>query len=199
MRSTSGMHYDSYGEEALLALVARRDALAFEALYRRHAGLVRLLLRRILADVEDVEDCAQDVFARVWQRAESYRPSGAGPRAWIVTIARNAALDRLRRCKVRPQTEPLESGAPVPNAELADDPAAATLRAEIRRHVRAALQGLSEDQREALELAYFSGLTQREIAERTHSPLGTVKSRIRLAMRHLRERLEPVIAEELHA
>ncbi|HVA38827.1 MAG TPA: sigma-70 family RNA polymerase sigma factor [Candidatus Dormibacteraeota bacterium] len=198
MRSDQGMRYEGYGDETLLALVARRDAVAFETLYRRHAGLARLLILRILGDVEDAEESLQEAFSRVWLRADSYRPTGAGPRAWIVAIARNSALDRLRRRNVRPRTESLD-GAPVPLAEVADDPAEASVRAEIGRRVQAALRDLSEEQREALELAYFSGLTQREIAERTRSPLGTVKSRMRLAMRHLRDRLEPLMAEGFHA
>ena len=191
------MRYEAYGDETLLALTARRDALAFEALYRRHAALMHLLLRRILGETGEAEECLQETFARVWQRAGSYRPSGAGPRAWIVAIGRNAALDRLRRRRARPQTEPLEV-APVPQSSPGDDPAEASVRAELRRRVQAALRDLSADQRQALELAYFSGLTQREIAERTRSPLGTVKSRMRLAMHRLRELLEPLITEGSH-
>ncbi|MDE2571431.1 MAG: sigma-70 family RNA polymerase sigma factor, partial [bacterium] len=192
------MRYDGYGDETLLALIARRDALAFETLYRRHAALARLLAYRVVGDAEDAQECLQDAFARIWERAESYRPSGVGPRAWIVTIARNAALDRLRRRKARPQSQPLES-LPLRTLSLTGDPAEASVREDLRLRVQAALKELSQEQRETLELAYFSGLTQREIAERTNSPLGTVKSRIRLAMRRLRDTLEPLAIEGMHA
>ncbi|MDE2572024.1 MAG: sigma-70 family RNA polymerase sigma factor [bacterium] len=114
----------------------------------------------------------------------------------MVTIVRNAALDRLRRRKSRPQTEPLEGS--LPNPDLRSDPAEACVREDMRRRVRAALTDLSDEQRETLELAYFSGLSQREIADRMHSPLGTVKSRMRLAMQRLRDLLEPMVTEGLH-
>jgi RNA polymerase sigma-70 factor (ECF subfamily) len=166
--------------------IAAGEAIGLEALYDRHATLVYSLALRILRDTGEAEDVTQDVFARVWASAVRFDPSRGAVAAWLTVMARSRALDRLRRRR--------HAAAPVPeDAGLADipDPApsvelmAAT--AEQVTAARDAVAGLPADQRATLELAYYEGLTQVEIAERTATPLGTVKTRMRTALQRVRD------------
>jgi RNA polymerase sigma-70 factor, ECF subfamily len=166
----------------LLGRLAKGDQLALGELYDIYAPLVNGLALRIVRDTADAEDVVQEVFVQVWRQASRYDPKRGSPEAWLCTMARTRALDRLRRRSSR--REETEENAP---------PSAAVPRNEERLAVREALQGLSEDRRRALELAYYEGLTQTEIAFRLGEPLGTVKTRIRTAMIRLRERLEPSV------
>jgi RNA polymerase sigma-70 factor (ECF subfamily) len=137
------------------------------------------LAARIVGDTAEGEDVLQEVFLRVWEDARQYDSSKGSVSAWILTSVRNAAIDRLRRRdayrRVTRQVEPREVEAP--RAGLSEDQA----------RVVSALQQLPAEQREAIELAYFEGLTQTQIAERLNQPLGTVKARIRLGMNKLRD------------
>ena len=137
-------------------------------------------MARIVRDLDAAEDVVQEAFVQVWRQAGRYDPRRGSPQAWLCTIARTRALDRLRRRVARREqeevTEPAASGGtPDREGELA---------------VRKALLSLSADQRRALELAYYEGLTQSEIARRLNEPLGTVKTRIRTALIRLREELQ---------
>jgi len=161
--------------------LAAGDPDALGQFYDAYAGLVNGLALRILRDTTDAEDVVQEVFVQAWRQAARFDPARGSPEAWLSTMARTRALDRLRR-RVSRREEPDEM-APPPS----DVP-----RREEALAVRKALEGLSPDQRQALELAYYEGLTQSEIARRLGEPLGTIKTRIRTGMIRLRETLGPL-------
>lgn len=172
----------------LIARCARGDQSALARLYDATAAQVNGLALRILADRELAEEITGDVYLQVWRSAASYDPSRGSPIAWLLTIARSRAIDRLRAVAGdRRQTAPLELGlktaSPEPGPEETSD------LAQRGRFVRAALDRLSREQREAIELAFFGGLSHLEIASVLDAPLGTVKTRIRLGMGRLREAL----------
>jgi RNA polymerase sigma-70 factor (ECF subfamily) len=164
--------------EMLLREIAQGDRQALGDFYDLFAGLVNGLALRILRDVSDAEDVVQEVFVQVWRQAERFDPSRGAPEAWLCTMARTRALDRLRRRTSRRE-------------DRGDPPvvAVAAPKTEESISVRRALDDLSPDQRRALELAYYEGLTQSEIAKQLGEPLGTIKTRIRTAMIRLRESL----------
>jgi RNA polymerase sigma-70 factor (ECF subfamily) len=175
----------------LIRGVAEGDQQALAALYDATSRTVYGLLLRILADASAAEEVLLDVYSQVWRQARTYTEARGTPLAWLTTIARSRAIDRLRRGRLeRQRTEPLDAathGGSV-GAKAEDD-----LRArELGTVVRAALDSLPPEQREVIELAYFGGLSHSEIAAERGLPLGTVKTRTRLGMMRLREMLKPV-------
>jgi RNA polymerase sigma-70 factor (ECF subfamily) len=166
--------------------IAAGDPAGLESLYDRHATLVYSLALRILRDTGEAEDVTQDVFARVWASAVRFDPSRGAVAAWLTVMTRSRALDRLRRRR-HPATPVAEGDTladipdPAPSVELV------TATAEQVTAAREALAELPADQRTTLELAYYEGLTQVEIAERTATPLGTVKTRIRTGLQRIRD------------
>ncbi len=162
--------------QGVLQRLTSGDSGALAEFYDLYSRLVNGLALRILRNAAEAEDVVQEVFVQVWRQAERYDPERGSAQAWLCTIARTRALDRLRRRTARRE----ESGEALPGG-------GSLPRTEETLAVRKALEVLSSDQREALELAYYEGLTQGEIAERLGQPLGTVKSRIRTAMIRLRE------------
>ena len=170
----------------LIREMAEGDRDAFARFYDRHARQVYPLIARIVRDPADAADVLQEVFWEAWQSAASYDPGRGTPEAWIFMRARTRAIDRVRAVRRRGET----FVAPVDErvAAAAVDPGGdAAERAEDRDLVLGALGHLPDTQREVLELAYYGGLTQTEIAERLKQPLGTVKTRIRLGLERLRE------------
>ena len=181
---------DSGDDRLSVSGLAAGDPAAFAALYDRHVRPVYSLALRMLGDEGDAEDLVQEVFAQAWRRSSSYE-AGRGPViAWLLTITRSRAIDRLRARRARPDyasaTDP-EALDVLP--ALGARPDDQVLADEDARQVRAALERLPLLQRLALELAYFEGLTQSEIAERLEEPLGTVKTRIRAGLLKLRDAL----------
>ena len=170
----------------LLNAIARQDEQALASLYDRYRLILFGLLMRILRSREEAEDVLQEVFLQVWRRASDFDPQRGRPFTWLVTLARSRAIDRLRQLGSR---ERVASSVIEFAGEGMVDAADNTFRSEQRQLVAAALTELSEEQRRALTLAYFEGLTQAEIAERLRSPLGTVKTRMRSGMIKLRELL----------
>ncbi|MCL4818010.1 MAG: sigma-70 family RNA polymerase sigma factor [Vicinamibacteria bacterium] len=164
----------------LLQRIAAGDRSALAELYDRHAGLVLALCLRILRDRAEAEEVMQEVFLQAWRQADRYDPARASVTSWLAVIARSRALDRVRR-RVARREAPEEA---IPAAGEAPRTAEAIA-------VREALRALPPAQRLALELAYYEGLTQVEIAERTGEPLGTIKTRMRAALLKLREALRP--------
>jgi RNA polymerase sigma-70 factor (ECF subfamily) len=175
-------------DEALLDQAARGESIAIGQLYDRYQGIMYGLASRITRDPALAQDVVQDAFVGIWRNAARYSSSRATPRTWILSITHHRAVDAVRRRRPTnelPDAEVTPAGLVLPDIwpEVAGRLDAAA--------VRTALDGLSPVQREAIELAYFSGLTQQEIAEKTTTPLGTVKSRVRLGLLQLRRSLEP--------
>jgi len=170
----------------LLHAVARGDEPALAQLYDRYRVILFGLLARILNSREEAEDVLQEVFLQVWRRAADFDENRGRPFTWLVTLARSRAIDRLRSLASRDRTA--VAGAQE-ELEQVSDPASDAFRSEQRRLVANALAQLPDDQKRALMLAYFDGLTQSEIAARLGAPLGTVKTRMRSGMMKLKELL----------
>ena len=173
------------GEE-LIRRMAAGDSEAFARFYDRYSPLIYPLILRIVRDRPDAADVLQDVFWETWRSAGTYDAGRGTPEAWIVMRARTRAIDRVRAVRRRGET----FVAPLDEALAADrdDPAA---RADDRAVLADVLERLPEHQREVIELAYYGGLTQTEIAERLKQPLGTVKTRMRTGLVRLREIMKP--------
>jgi RNA polymerase sigma-70 factor (ECF subfamily) len=156
-------------------------------LYDRHAAQLFALARRIVRNEADAEDVVQDVFSQAWRTATSYDASRGSVLGWLLMMTRARAIDRLRARQARPDM----TATPLPDAIAAAGQTAQDrlLVADQGAVVRAALLSLPPQQRTPLELAYYEGLTQAEIAVRLNEPLGTIKTRMRTALAHLRERL----------
>ena len=182
---------DTRGDIVLIERIVARDELAVADLYDRHCRLLFGLILRIIRDRSEAEEILQEVFVLVWTRAETYNVSLGPPAAWLVRIARNRAIDRLRSNNVR-----LRAVESAPEPEAAESPESRASVSEQQRAVAHALESLPSDQRVLIEHAYFQGLTQSELAERFKLPLGTVKTRIRTGMLALRAELSQVFMEQ---
>jgi RNA polymerase sigma-70 factor (ECF subfamily) len=180
--------YADLSDEALMMLAQSRRTDAFEELYRRHAGAVASFVARICADRQVADEVTQTAFLTMWNNAGRFRPEAGRLRAWLLTIARNAAIDRARIKRV--EVVPFEAVRATASLEAGPDKQVENF--ERNRTVRSALTALSEEQRTVIELAFFGGLTQTEIARVINEPLGTVKSRVRLGMQKLRRVLGPI-------
>ena len=178
-------------DEALVRRMAEGDERALGALYDRWSPVVHGIVARLLRQPDDVEDVVEETFWQAWRQAARFDRTRGAVQTWLLTIARSRALDRVRALRRR-REEPLEGddGQTVVQQAAEGDPGLDAEASERRRIVVAALAGLPAEQREALELGYFGGLSQTEIAERTGQPLGTVKTRMRLAMQKLRSQLQ---------
>jgi RNA polymerase sigma-70 factor (ECF subfamily) len=183
------------GDEELIAAVARGDHPAVLALYDRHGRLAYGLAYRILGDAGAAEEAVQDAFMRVWRRAATFEATRGAVRPWLLTIVHHCAIDlHRRRSGISPVVAGLDEIAERQPAPDAWSDVAARLDSD---RVRAAVATLPGDQRRAIEMAYFDGLTHREIAERDGLPLGTVKGRLRLGLRRLQGLLtEPTTGVE---
>jgi len=177
-----------YSDEILLQSVVLKESGAFEMLYDRHASNVYSILLHIVRDESLAEELLQETFWQVWQKAGQYNVKGTGS-AWLHQIARNKALDQLRRQKVR---LPILAND-IEAYEWAIGPHQITLESEFeqgwtREMIHKALERIPNEQRLCLEMAYFEGLSQQEIAEKTQTPLGTIKTRMRMGLEKI-ERL----------
>jgi RNA polymerase sigma-70 factor (ECF subfamily) len=168
----------------LLQQVAGGDREAFRRFYDRYATLAFTFALRLLGSRSDAEDLLQEIFLQVWRQAQSYSPQRGSPEAWLITMARSRAIDKLRSSRRRgmstsspDEASRVEVGVPV------EPP---TQASEAKLMVQGVLDRLPETQRIVLELAYFDGLTQSEIAARLGEPLGTVKTRMRAGLERLR-------------
>ena len=175
----------------LLSGVAARDRAAFVALFERFAGRIKAFAMRAGATAPDADEIAQDVMVSVWRHAASYDPTRASPSTWIYAIARNRRIDAFRRAgrTAVAADDPLLQLDPEPDGFRLLD------LAEREARLRAAIAGLAPEQRQVLVAAFYEGLSHVQIATRQGLPLGTVKSRIRLAFRHLHAILGDDLAE----
>jgi RNA polymerase sigma-70 factor (ECF subfamily) len=192
----------------LMARVAAGDHEAFAALYDRHVRAVYGAVLRYLRDPAAAEEVVQETYLAIWQRPDRYAADKGSLVGWLLSIARNRAIDRLRAASRRPLLIGLDPGPsdreegnperlmalgrPVGSGATADEPSDVAERRWVQAVVRTALDGMSEPERQVLLLAYDDGLTQPEIAERLGWPLGTVKTRTRRAMLRLRAMLESI-------
>jgi RNA polymerase sigma-70 factor (ECF subfamily) len=202
-------------DAGLVASLARGDAAALEQLYDRYADPIFRTAFRRLGDRQLAEEVLQDTYLALWNRAELYDPAAGSLLGWLLTIARNRAVDRLRALGRRPTALPLSAmvdddeasdrgmdralgqGELLGGAVTDSDPVVVADRAALRTEIRAALAGLPDLERQALELAYYGDLTQAEIAERLGWPLGTVKTRTRRALIRLRAALAASLGPEV--
>ena len=171
----------------LLARLDSGDVDALEALYDRYAGYVLALAWRVLRERGEAEEVVQDVFWQLWQGRIRYEPARGRFATWLYAMTRNRSIDRLRRRSVGGRWVG-EGDFPVLQAD--SNPETDAARAQRRSAVREALRELPGEQRQALELCFYDGLSHREVSERLQSPLGTVKSRIRAALARLKNSLE---------
>lgn len=185
------MDYTTLDDETLLRLVAHANADALSTLYDRYSRLVFSVAFNAVSDHPTAEEITLDVFTRVWERAGTYRADRATVTTWLASIARHRAIDVLRRRQARPEQFSVEwAEASASNMPHIDGPEEQVALAMQQQRVRAAMAALPEDQKRALALAYFQGLSHNEIAATLREPLGTVKTRIRLGMQKLRQMLQ---------
>jgi RNA polymerase sigma-70 factor (ECF subfamily) len=183
-----GRHYLILADEDLISLVEAADAEAFATLYDRHSRAAFSLAYRMMGERQASEDLMQDAFLKVWRSAKSYRAERGSVRTWILSIVHNRGIDQIRSQASRRRTQDkIEASAPrsQPSEAFAE-----TLRNSQRDQVREALDTLPPEQLKILELAYFSGYTHVEISDLLRLPLGTVKGRMRLGLKKIRDYFE---------
>lgn len=180
---------DTVPDTTLLSGIARRDQRSLEQLYDRYAKLLYSVAMRIVRDRVETENILQEVFLQVWRSASTYNACLGTPCVWLIRIARNKSIDlwrskgnRIRRHQVEIDESPLND-----TADPARDPHEIATATQAAVMVREALLQLPQDQRRLIELAYYEGYSQSELAEKLTLPLGTVKSRMRLGLLALRE------------
>lgn len=175
-------------DEELIADLGRGDAEALGLLYDRYRRLAMAVAYRILEDATAAEDCLQDAFLQVWRNHTSYHPERGSVKSWLLTIVRNAAIDRHRGKEGRARQD-----RPIDEIDYLlgenDDPHAHAIESLQAEQIKTAIESLPTEQRDAIMLAFFNGLTHQEIAERTGVPLGTVKGRMRLGLKKMRQQL----------
>lgn len=175
-------------DEQLMARIQARDDAALATLYRRHTPLLRTVVSRVVHNEHDADDLLQEIFVELWNRAAHYDEAKGKALGWMVTLARRRAIDRIRRRQAYSRAEErlrleTEHEPQQTRHEGVEEDVNAADRAEIFHRL---LATLPEAQREALHLAYYRGLSQREIAAQTGIPLGTIKTRLELALRKIR-------------
>jgi RNA polymerase sigma-70 factor (ECF subfamily) len=188
--------YPDLSDEELMARLTYRDMKAFETLYERYGTLVYSIGLRVMGDAHLAEDVAQETFLRLWRAPERYVPERGRFGTWLLSATRNRAIDQVRQ-RGRRQKRETTTEAPQkepPASEMAD-PALLAQLSDVRRTVKTALQTLPAEQRQVIELAYYGGYTQQEIAGVLDQPLGTIKTRIRLGMHKLRAALAAELKE----
>ena len=184
-------------ERALIARIDGRDADALAVLYDRYSARLMALAHRILGDTGEAEEVLQEVFLWVWRSAASFDPARGTVLSWLLVATRSRSIDRLRT-RGPAQRAGLRAVEAVPDAPSGEDVEASSASRQWEALCRSAIAELPDEQRRALELAYFDGLTHQEISEKTATPLGTVKTRVRLGLMKLRERIRPYLSSGHH-
>jgi RNA polymerase sigma-70 factor (ECF subfamily) len=181
--SNSETEIGAVDDTTMLTRIGQRDENAMEAVFRRYSGPVYSVALRVLRDTGQAEDILQEVFLQLWRKPAAFVENRGSLGAWLVVIARNRAIDVLRRRKPSDSVDDVVLTSPINVADEAE-------RNIVMQRVRGVIANLPEEQRRTLDLAYFEGLSHTEIASRTGDPLGTVKTRIRQALITLRKALE---------
>ncbi len=181
-------------DTAMIQKIGKRDIVAFQDFYKRFNGLLYSTIYRVLNDHQDTEDIMQEVLVQIWQKAHLYEPGKGKPLTWVTTMARNRSIDRIRSKQRRSKlNDGFEQESKTVQPEFIEDTRDVLMAKESDEMLKGAVMELSPDQREAIQLAYFAGLTQSEIAEKLQEPLGTVKARIRRGV----QRLEQVVKRRI--
>ena len=182
------------GDEALMQEITARRQQALKELYSRYSRSLRALIGSVVHEESEADDVLQESFLQIWREAHHYSPKAGKPLGWVITIARRRAIDRVRRRDsyrrakqrfedaIKPQTQTPRTGGT--EAEVT--------QSDLRQFLGRQLETLPPVQREAVELAYFRGMSQREIAATTNTPLGTVKTRLQLGLRKLTQCIRPL-------
>jgi RNA polymerase sigma-70 factor (ECF subfamily) len=195
----SSLPSSSTADPDLVARAAGGDERAMAGLYDRYGQVLYGVAYRIVGERADADEVVLEAFAQAWRDASKFEAGRGSVAGWLTMIARSRALDlaraRARRDRITTAAAGARPDAPLAMGEVRPDPSAAMEHAERRQEVRQALEALSAPQRQAIELAYYEGLSQSEIAERLEEPLGTIKTRIRLGMQKLRDALRPFYFE----
>jgi RNA polymerase sigma-70 factor (ECF subfamily) len=183
-------------DEQLMAMLQQRNPVALEYLYDRHAGIVKSLGMKVVHNEAEAEDLVQEIFMEIWNRAAGYDPAKGKPLGWIVTLARRRSIDRLRKCQshCRAEDRLRDEVESQPDA-WTTDPEEDFVMADIRETLRKILKSLPEAQQQAIELAFYQGMSQREIAAHTGIPLGTIKTRLELGLKKLTVALKDYAGE----
>ncbi len=189
--------YPALEDGELMSLIKEQDREALEALYARYSGPVFSLAMQMLRDAGAAEEVTQDAFFNVWRRASSYRSDRGKVIAWLFSIAHHRVIDEVRRRKRREQAHSSQDVDLLSClADDSGDPARFAIGRMRRSEIKEALSGLRPEQRDVVILAYYGGLTHSEIAKKLDQPLGTVKTRMRLALKKLRDLMGPQAQEE---
>jgi len=189
--NTTDTREESRAEELdLLRRIAQRERAAFEALYDRYANILYASAMKFVKEDADAQDVVQDVFIQIWDKAKLYDPAKGKPLTWALTLTRNRAIDRIRAIQRRTRLrDEFEQETTVDESAGVREALSGVDASEKGQILRAAVNQLSPQQKKVIELAYFSGLTQTEIADKLGEPLGTVKARARRGLLKLKELL----------
>lgn len=194
--SLPGASIDSMDDKELVQAIVERRSDAVAELYDRYSGMLKALSQRILHDPSDAEEILQETFLQVWNQAGRYDPKRSSVSTWLVLISRSRSIDRLRSRQVKLRTA-TAAGRENPDIHTSPKGVGNVLGQERRKRLQEEMAKLPGEQSKVLELAFYSGMTQSEIAEHTGIPLGTVKTRTLLAMKKLRQALSEEIKELL--
>jgi RNA polymerase sigma-70 factor, ECF subfamily len=183
----------SIPDEALLEKISRRNQVALTELYDRYGQMLRTLIDNLVHEGAEADDVLQEIFLQIWKEADNYSPKAGKPIGWMVTIARRRAIDRLRRrqayFRAQERYRDMLDGQP----ERPERDAEKTfVLSDLRHFLKKRMRNLPRLQREAIELAFFNGLSHREIAAVTRAPLGTVKTRLELGLQKLTQAIRPL-------
>jgi RNA polymerase sigma-70 factor, ECF subfamily len=181
-------------DEMLMQEITQRRQQALKELYSRYSRSLRALIGSVVHEESEADDVLQESFLQIWREAHHYSPKAGKPLGWVITIARRRAIDRVRRRDSYRRAKQRFEDEVKPQIPTVRSPGTATeaAQSDLRRFLDQQMQSLPAVQREAVELAYFKGLSQREIAATTNTPLGTVKTRLQLGLRKLTQCIRPM-------
>ena len=183
-------------DEALMEAITAHQPEALTEFYSRHGGRLKSVIGNVVHEEGDADDVLQDILLQIWHEADHYSPKAGKLLGWVVTLARRRAIDRLRRkqayCRAKERYQEHLGEQPATSAAEAHSSSDETSRSDLRHFLHHRLNVLPKHQREALELAFFAGMSHREIAAVTRAPLGTVKTRLELGLQKLTQALRPL-------